>query len=349
MDYRPRIAVLETPGDKQDDPRDKILQFVSAPCDPEDQPPLKVQLIRTQAGDRLCFKIDHVLSDASGLKILLYLFAEVYCRGRISQPLNPDRGFGQIFKTFPLPALVNAARHAEVPRPEPALTTSRFDPEPVFIQHAGLDPAGLDAVRRAGKACGATINDMLLAATYRAAFERLPEDENLHYPVMVPVDMRRYLPEEKRWIIGNLSSAVYPGLSRRPAEDIRETLQRAKSAMDAFKQSAPGLGAAMLMTVGSLRGGRMLRDRYQAAAARGSRFINLTNFGIIEEARCRFGDLQPEQAYGVGPNQYAPGILIAVSTCCNWLHLVVQGNDTQIFQPFVREMLEAILNSLKAM
>jgi len=75
-----------------------------------------------------------------------------------------------------------------------------------------------------------------------------------------------------------------------------------------------------------------------------SRFINLTNFGVIDEARCSFGNIQPVQPYGVGPNQYGPGVLITVSTYREYLHLVVQGNDTRKFQPFVREMLESIVN-----
>ncbi len=341
-DYQPSFSVAEIPGN----PQEKMLNFISAPCDPESQPPLKVLVIRTQDGDRLCLKIDHVLSDASGLKFLLYLFAEAYSQGKITQPINPNRGFWQILRTFSVPTLVKAGRKADVPRPGPALIAGQFDTQPIFIEHACLDPQLFEKIYQFGKGFGATINDMLLAAVYRAAFERLQADENLAYPVMIPIDMRRYLAEEKRGVLGNLSSAVYPRLSKTPDEDFKETLQRVKSVMGAFKGDTPGLGATILMTVGAMRGGRMLRDRYQMAASRGSRFINLTNFGVIEEARCNFGDLQPVQAYGVGPNQYAPGILIAVSTYRNVLHLVVQGNDPQKFQPFVRAFLDSILSSL---
>jgi len=341
-DYKPSFSVSDSPGN----PQDEMLQFISAPCDPESQPPLKVLIIRTGDGDRLCFKIDHVLSDAGGLKFLLYLFAEAYSQEKITQPINPNRGFWQILRAFSLPTLVNAARKADVPRPGPALIAGLFDARPIFIERACLDPQQFEKVYKFGKGSGATINDMLVAAVYRTAFERLQADQDLGYPVMIPIDMRRYLPEEKRGVLGNLSSAVYPRLSRKPEEDFQETLQRVKSTMDAFKKDTPGLGATILMTVGAMRGGRMLRDRYQLAASRGSRFINLTNFGVIEEALCNFGDLQPVQAYGVGPNQYAPGILIAVSTYRKRLYLVVQGNDTQKFQPFVREFLDSILSSL---
>lgn len=148
-------------------------------------------------------------------------------------------------------------------------------------------------------------------------------------------------------VVANLSSAVYPMLAEIAAEPFNETLTRVKATMDAFKQEQPGLGALVLMTLGAIRGGRILHDRYTRAATRGSRFINFTNFGIIDEAQLGFDGVQVQQAYGIGPIQYAPGILMALSTYRQTLHLVVQGNDTERFQPFMREFMEDLLNNLQ--
>ena len=87
----------------------------------------------------------------------------------------------------------------------------------------------------------------------------------------------------------------------------------------------------------------MLRDRYRQAATRGSRFINYTNFGVLDETRLIFGQVPIIQAYGVGPIQFAPGVLIALSTFRDTLHLVVQGKGNEPFRGFVRGFLEAIL------
>lgn len=168
------------------------------------------------------------------------------------------------------------------------------------------------------------------------------------YPVMVPVDMRRYLPEQQHDTIANLSSALYPSLPRCPGEAFVETLSRVKAAMGALKRDHPGLGPLLLMSLGSLQGGKRIRDRYHLAAARGSRFINCTNFGVIDTTRCTFGDLRPTHAYGVGPLQYPPGFLIAVSTYQETLHLVVQGNDRPQFQPFIRSFLNTVIAQLRA-
>jgi NRPS condensation-like uncharacterized protein len=58
--YQPSLAVLDEP----DRPQEVILRFVSTPCDPESQPPSQVLLIRAVGRQLLCFKSDHVLTDA---------------------------------------------------------------------------------------------------------------------------------------------------------------------------------------------------------------------------------------------------------------------------------------------
>jgi NRPS condensation-like uncharacterized protein len=323
-----------------------IERFVGTPCDPERESPLKLLLIRTRGRDSLCFKADHILTDAAGLKYLLYWFAEAYAKGKISSPINPDRGVGQVFRMFSPLTLLRAAAKANLPRPGPSPIVGPFDRESAFVQHVCLKPGEFERVHEAAKRSGATINDSLLTALYRAIWQRLEESKGFLYPMMVPVDMRRYLPEEKQAVVGNLSSAVYPQLAAIPQESFRETLARVTACMDAFKRDSPGLPAMILMVIGAMQGGRMMLDRYRLAASRGSRFINLTNFGILDGVRCDFG-VPLVQAYGIGPIQYAPGILIALTTHRDTLHCVVQGNDTRRFQPFIGALLESMLDELR--
>jgi NRPS condensation-like uncharacterized protein len=226
------------------------------------------------------------------------------------------------------------------------LLTGPFDSSSVFLEHACLDPEQFGRVHIAAKQAGATINDALLTSLYRAIWDQAGDNLTAPYPIMLPVDMRRYLPAEKRLVIGNMSSAVFPSLAQVPGESFRETLTRVKARMDELKVEQPGLGALILMAVGALRGGQMIRSRYQQAASRGLSFINFTNFGVIDESLCDFGSVPLRQAYGIGPIQYAPGILIALSTYRKTLHFIVYGNDTQRFQPFIRSFLASIESQL---
>jgi NRPS condensation-like uncharacterized protein len=341
-DYRPNLSIQDNSGQMQSD----ILHFVNRPCDPEQELPLKLLLLHSKNHDTLCVKVDHVLTDAGGLKLLLHLFAELYDKGKCSQIINSDRGFGQLFRRFSPMTLLKAARTVDLPKPGPALLSGPFDSSSVFLEHVYLDPDLFNRVHTAAKQMGATINDTLLAALYQAIWEQAGSNLTAPYPVMVPVDMRRYLPAEKRLVVGNMSSAVYPSLAPVPSESFHEMLTRIKTQMDKLKVEQPGLGALILMAIGALRGGERIRQRYEQAASRGSRFINFTNFGVIDESLCDFGRVPLQQVYGIGPIQYAPGILIALSTYRNMLHLVVQGNDTQRNQPFIHAFLASIVSQL---
>jgi NRPS condensation-like uncharacterized protein len=340
--YQPTLSILNET--KKTD--HEIVQFIGTSCDPECEPPLKVLLIQTTDKDILCFKIDHVLSDAAGLRYLLSLFAEAYTTGSIIQSINYDRGFGQIFHKFSLATLLRATRRASLPIPGLAVLHGEFGGETTFIECVSLNPDQFQQMKLEAKHIHTTINDMLLAALYQAVFKALNRDEPIHYPVMVPVDMRRYLLKEQRGVIGNLSSAVYPNLMIDPKESFHGTLNRVRASMDDFKQDQPGLGPMLLMAAGALFSGTMIRKRYQQASLRGSRFINYTNFGILETERFIFGNVSANKIYGVGPIQYAPGFLIALSTYHNVLHFVVQGKGSAQFQTAIRQFLNEIVCNL---
>ena len=115
--------------------------------------------------------------------------------------------------------------------------------------------------------------------------------------------------------------------------------------MAVLKLDNPGLAAMLLMAVVAWQGGRVMQAMYRLMAARGSRYIDLTNFGLIDDARCDFG-VPLTHVYAVGPIQDAPGILIALTTYRDTMHLVVQGSDTRRFQPVIRDLLKSILAEL---
>jgi len=341
-EYQPSISIARI----TDNPQQEIVRFIGRPCDPECEPPLKVHLIRQKDRDTLCFKIDHTLSDAAGLRYLLSLFAEAYSTGNIAQPINHERGFGQVFHQFSTWTIFKATRKASLPIPGTTLLHGKFHGENTFIEHLSLDPDHFEQMKLEARRNGATVNDMLLAGLYQTVFKYINSDESASYPVMVPVDMRRYLPEGQRGVIANLSSAVYPSLKVLPNESFHGTLERVKACMDDFKRDQPGLGPMLLMSVGALFGGRMIKQRYQKAAQRGSRFINYTNFGVLERERFIFRGTPIEQIYGVGPIQYAPGVLIALSTYQNVLHFVVQGKGNQEFQAAIHQFLNEVVANL---
>lgn len=338
---QPLLKIVEVPNDGFAD----LTTFISTPCDPEKELPLKVLLIRHKSEDTLCVKIDHTVTDAAGLKFLLGLLAEAYTAGKITQKINFKRGFGQIFRKVPLSTLVRASAKADIGVPGPAIVQKSLV-ERAFIERVTLAPERFTQVSAAAKQLDATLNDALLAGLFRTIFSYLPGEYEEPFAVMVPVDMRRYLYADERGTLANLSSAVYPKLVRIPGEVPADTVRRVKASMDAYKRNQPGLGALLLMTVGAINGGKILHDRYQVASGRGSRFINFTNFGNITSQCLTFASLPLKQVYGVGPLQNPPGVLIAISTYQNNLHLTVQSRGDDTLRLFIHNFLDEIFTQL---
>lgn len=322
-------------------PQEAVLQFVAKPCDPLSEIPLKIRVIREVDRDTLCIKVDHVLSDAAGLKYLLYLLAEAYTSGKIVLPPNPRRGLGQVFRRIPPLKFLRAMKDARFPRPGPPLIQGPFASTPPFIERVVIPPDRFVLMKQKAFRDGATINDILLTAVYRVIFANENVKEGMAYPVMVPVDLRRYLPEKLRCCISNLAIGIYPVLEKISQESFMDTLGRVKNSMDDYKQHTPGIGSVLLISLACLDGGKRMEQEFRLAAAHSPGSIILSNFGMIDHSKVRFDRLSIEHVYAVGPIQ-APGMLIAVNSYRDALTLVVQGTDDRV-QCFIHDFLKSII------
>jgi Uncharacterized protein containing a NRPS condensation (elongation) domain len=329
------------------DESEAIFRFVTTPTDPGRDLPLKVALIRGNQHDTLCIKMDHTLSDASGLKYLLYLLAEAYTKDGIELTVNWDRGIGSIIRQISPATLVKEFYRTKIPKPGPSIYTDIIDSESLFIERVILDSVKYGKLHTKAKQYEVTINDMILTALFRSIFQSFAVAAGISYPVMMPLDMRRYLPREKQGVVANLTSAVYPILVKSTDESFIDTLLRVKGQTNMIKNNNPGLGTVLWMMLGCMAGGYILKKRYEQALT-GQRFINLTNFGTVDEKLLGFGGAEVKSVYGIGPRQYNSGILIAVSTFRENISFVVQGKDTQKFRPFVRSFLESMIYELES-
>lgn len=341
--WQPALSIVERSADADRE----VLAFVSRPCDPLSEPPVKMLLVRAADADTLCVKADHVLTDAVGLGHLLALLALAYSDPGAPLAHNRNRGFGQILRRVPVPALVRAALRPTFPTPGPPPLAPAQGRSTPFIEGIALEPWEFGAMRRRAAKVGATVNDAVLTSIFRTVFAENPAARLAgDYPVMAPVDLRRYLPADRRRVVGNLASAVFPALSPVAGEAFEDMLVRAKARMDGIKRDHPGLGAFVLMNLAGLCGDAMLRRRYERVGAHGSRFICCTNIGAIPEACAAFAGAAVRALYVIGPRQAPPGALIAVSSFASTLHLVVQGEGDPETRASVRRFLDAIATEL---
>lgn len=330
-----------------DNPQESILKFVSKPCNPETELPLKLLLLRSNNNDTLCVKIDHVVSDAGGLKHLLYLLSDIYTNGNISLPINYNRGMMQVYRKFSIMKLIHKGLKANMPSPGVALIEGPYANNDFFIEHVTLEPDMFERLHSKAKDFDTTINNLILTAVYRTVFDYPAVNAGIGYPIMVPVDMRRYLKYNKRGLVANYSSSLFPILEKVENENFMDTLRRVNDCMIQFKNDLPGLGMAAKTSVGAHFACKQMKELYDAASSHESGFINLTNFGIIDDQLLLFDKISVKDVYGIGPFQNAPALIIAVSTYKDTLNFAVQGSDRQKVQAFVKEFLKKTITELK--
>jgi NRPS condensation-like uncharacterized protein len=302
------------------EPETAIWRFVTTPMDSSTGARVQVRVFRS-ARDVLCVKVDHVAADISGTKRYVYLLVEIYRRlaadpGYRPQPnLHGSRGQGQILRQFRSWTLLKALLGSFNPTPAWHFPSQEHDRSSQTFAVHRIGPERFRTIKEHGQKFQASLNEVLLTAFYRALFEVIDPPTGVPLPVLVPVDLRRYLPEARAEAVCNLSGIVLPAISREGDAGFDDTLIRVQQAMHPLKTNNPGLGAAMLLELAFLPGFRPMQRRVSSPEDRLSQtHPNLSNFGVIDPQQVNFDPVPVTDAYLLSPVLYPPGFMLGVST-----------------------------------
>jgi NRPS condensation-like uncharacterized protein len=192
-----------------------------------------------------------------------------------------------------------------------------------FIVTRKLGRQSVAALRDYCRAKRATLNDAVLAASYRCLFQLLALMPGAQLQIPVMVDMRRYLGETGEFkALTNLTSMVITQLEYRPQERFAETLGKVKAIMDEKKGRDIGLNAFIKLDLAyRILGGRIANHRLRRRLK--NPLICMTNVGILDPAHISFGDLRPNDAFMCGSIKYKPYFQLAMSSYTDELTLSV--------------------------
>jgi NRPS condensation-like uncharacterized protein len=184
----------------------------------------------------------------------------------------------------------------------------------------------LDIMKSYAKEKGATINDLILTAYYRAMLKMGKPVYGVPMGVTITVDLRRYLPDNKTEAIRNFSGSVNTWLSMVENETFSDTLARVVNVTKEIKNGYPGLQSAIgLERLEKIRFKDTLAY-YQATSKFGKSFskhspyygnrcvATLSNMGIISTSLIKFGTTTVTNAFIIPPTVNPPGILLDVGT-----------------------------------
>lgn len=350
LDALPLCPVIETGAAER-----AAWEWIAAPLDVNRDLVVQARIFR---GDRdlLCIKLDHVAADAGGAKEYAYLLARTY-RALATQPdyvplpnTRGSRGVGQVFSCVAPWQLIRAWPAHSRPGPRWGLPGSRGELGDRGFAVRRIGAEQFRAIRAYARARGASINDVLLAAEFRAlaALIRPPSGERL--AIQVSMDLRRYLPNRRGRTIANLASALFPTIEWRPAEPFEQTLQQARDAMDAIKANSPGLGSALYLQIGARLLGfsrlvPMIERAMSASTETGLSHPFLSNLGPLDVESLCFGE-QIADAFLVGPILFRPGFMLSVSSFRDALFLSCGFCDAANNRPNYERFFDLLLAEL---
>lgn len=231
-------------------PDEEISEFLTGTTKELTGPQLIIRVIRCSGQDTLCLVINHMVCDGAGFKEYLYLLAKLYTQqyngtdycfeytsgSRSSRQIYRNFSFFTRLKLFFLPnEPLQNKNNVHFP-----LSKETGTPTAHIFLHK-LPSEYFQRLKQYGKEHAVTVNDIVLAAFYRALYKivEIPVGESLTIPCMV--DLRRYLPDKKADGICNLSSMIMCNIGSEIGDNLEETIKKVNRAMNKKKDGFAGM------------------------------------------------------------------------------------------------------------
>lgn len=204
----------------------------------------------------------------------------------------------------------------------------------------------MNAARQRAKAAGATANDLLLTATYRA-YAALPDvDETAPMSVMSMMDLRRHCDAGVSDGLCNMSGAFPTALRDGVTGDFSDTLTQIAAQTRAAKDDPLAGMDGMPLIHGAVRTIPMKLLMIAAGKVYGSFSLGLTNLGNISCDTLAMGALVPTEGLFGGPVKKKPGMQISAASFDGECSLCIVGQytreDAALLQSFLDHMTDEI-------
>lgn len=331
------------------DVNSSMWEFLRMDADEINGPQLKIGIIRSDQADTLCVTINHMICDAAGCKDYLYWLSSIYTKmGKDPdyrpEPLTGKRNLGQIMKTFSWAERLRIFSGSNDMKKHDA---ARFDFEGdlnnPFIEMRTVPREKFRRLKEDAKALGATINDTVLTAYIRSL------NQYFGHSIALPcsVDLRKYLPGRKAGSICNLVTNLNCDIGPDIGASFDATLKKVKLEMSRQKADIRCMKSIWLMETGfGILPYRTMEKAIDWAFANPP--IALTNLGILDKEKLRFGEHKMTDTFMTGSIKYIPYFQIAVSTFDDMMTLSVNLYGTQTDRKKISHFLDGMISELYA-
>lgn len=297
-------------------------------------PQVKACLLSSSNKDSLCILMNHMICDAAGFKDYLYLLCSLYCN-LLKNPdyksnyiLNGDRSINVINNKFSFKnkfkTLMFQGKESNgfINLNFPMSTSEEIKP---FILTHEISEDRFLSIKKYCKNHKVTINDVTLAAFYRALYKILNKNE---LSISAAVDMRKYLKDKNINALTNFSATVISNITIEPNDTFDDTARKVNSDMNLKKKNFIGLNAFVKISLlfklfNYKHAKKLLKNGFK------NPLIGMTNIGILDSKKLCFEGTQISNAFMFGSMKYKPYFQLALTSYNNIMTFTVNlyGNS----------------------
>ncbi|MDR0751714.1 MAG: hypothetical protein LBF12_03880 [Christensenellaceae bacterium] len=320
---------------------------------------LQVKYLHARCGDKdaVCFLINHQCMDGADLKTLYNKIAETYNNllnggdgdiqfkdgSRSEMQLYDERTDSELEEIDRLISY-SKKQKSKLSFPFEKAARSKLTPK---VHKLKLNEERFLKMKANGKALGVSINDILLAAFYRAAIEVIKPQAGQTLGIPNMINMRRYIKSGESAGFCNLTSMIVLNIGENIGESILDTVVRCKNGMDKLKEHFPGF-----------HGWALLRRVFKYAPHGLAKFligtffknplVGISNIGVIDDEKLVFGDAKLDSpSYLTGSVKYPPYMQLALTTLRNEITFTVANYATKKDHEMLDKFLEILNNELQ--
>ena len=308
----------------------EIMRFLAPSTDWRAGPQVLGALLRNGDSSRLVLTVNHLPADAGATKQVGYKVAEIYRQlvedpSYLPEPNEGSRSMRRVYDQVPLsaaPRLFGRMLRQSLNNHYPTKTLRLYGAddwsgEVTFVFHH-FDGPRVTTLRAYGVEKEATLNDLFVAATFRALARLLDWKGKRTLRLGGTVDLRCHLPEDEALGICNLSAFTFPNLGRDLGESFDDTLERVKSFMNGIKAFHIGTELHPLIYMSTRPFAfdevyRRVSNTFKEMSLRGYLPNVLTNMGRIDLSRLALTEAQATGAFLVVPAGFPPGLPFGLS------------------------------------
>ena len=305
------------------DPEIEISAFLTTEIRPFSFPIVRARVIRGKQKDILCINMNHTPTDGAGLKQFTKKLALTYTNliknqdFEVKPNLRGDRSLKQVTDNFSFLQKIKFT-HEGFRSPKRGLTwsfdwTRTNDNDLKFISTMKIDSGIFDRIKSYSKLNNATINDVVLTAFIRSFAATNSRNHYAAKPVIVPVDLRKYVKPAPDPAICSLTGSLVCNIGRIAGESFSDTLGKVREEMNKKKDSHAEMNRILQISVLSkLMPYSKLKE--QLMNVKMPPIPLVTNVGIINEADINFNNIVVEDAYVTGAISLKDYFSMAYST-----------------------------------